>query len=86
MHAHCEAANMQQVPFHDEPAYVPDNPRMEVSSLDEKAIHEENAEQDHHAKSVGYHNVARQGGHKSEDRDADLVDEEEACQVHEEPA
>ena len=76
----------QQVPFHDKAAHSPDDPRVDVSSLDDKAIHEENAQQDHHAQSVGYHNVACQGGHKSEDRDADLMDEEEACQVHEEPA
>jgi len=48
----------QQVPFHDKAAHSPDDPRVDVSSLDDKAIHEEDAQQEHHAQSVGYHNVA----------------------------
>ena len=58
MHAQYKAAQIQEVPLYDTAANLPDNPRMKVSSLDHKPIHEENAQQAHHAKSIGYHDVS----------------------------
>ena len=43
----------------------PEDPGVKVSALDDKSIHEEDAQQHHHAGSICNHNVACQSGDKA---------------------
>ena len=59
---------------------------MNVLVANDKAIHEEDTQQQQHAGSVSHHNVAGGSGHHSVDADANLMGQEQQCQEHEEPA
>ena len=59
---------------------------MEVSALNDKAVHEQDAQQYHHASGVCNHNVACQAGNEAVERQAKLVHQEQESPEHEEPA
>ena len=64
----------------------PDDPWVDVELANDKAIHEEDAQQQQHASSICHHNLAGNGGHHPVDADANLVSQEQQSKVHEEPA
>ena len=65
---------------------APDDPRMDELAANDKAVHEENAQQQQHAAGVGHHNVARGSGYHPEDADTNLVGQEQQSHEHEESA
>ena len=65
---------------------VPDDPRMDELVANDKAIHEEDAQQQQHAASVGHHNVTRGSGYDPEDADTNLMGQEQQSHEHEKPA
>ena len=50
---------------------------MNVLVANDKAIHEEDTQQQQHAGSVSHHNVAGGSGHHSVDADANLMGQEQ---------
>ncbi len=65
---------------------APDDPGVNVLAANDKAIHEEDTQQQQHASSIGNHNLAGGCGNHAVDANADLVGQEQQGQKHEEPA
>ena len=65
---------------------IPDDPRVDVALDNDKAVHEDGAQQHEHAHTIGQHNVARHHCCASEDADAHLMRHKNDGPVHEEPA
>ena len=54
----------------------PDDPGVDVELANDKAIHEEDAQQQQHAGSICHHNLAGGSGHHSIDADTNLMGQE----------
>ena len=56
---------------------VPDDPRMNEFTANDKAVHKEDAQQQEHAASIGHHNVARGSSYEPKEADTNLVGQEQ---------
>ena len=59
---------------------------MDELPADDKAVHEEDTQQQQHATGIGHHNIAGGSGYDPEEGDTNLVSQEEQGHEHEEPA
>ena len=64
---------------------LPDDPGVDVSLGDDKAVQQDGAQQHEHPRPIGQHNVARDHRCAPEEGHPNLVGHEEDGPVHEEP-